>query len=175
MDSININLPISQEIIKTLNAGQKVFLSGQILTARDAAHKRMIEYIENGKRLPFDIQNQGIYYCGPTPAKQGFPIGACGPTTSGRMDAYVKTLFENGLKFMIGKGNRNQEVKESIVKFQGIYFIATGGAGASYAQCVKKCQCLAWQDLGAEAVYLLDIETFPVYVGLDIYGKDIYL
>ena len=161
MDSININLPISQEIIKTLNAGQKVFLSGQILTARDAAHKRMIEYIENGKSLPFDIQNQGIYYCG--------------PTTSGRMDAYVKTLFENGLKFMIGKGNRNQEVKESIVKFQGIYFIATGGAGASYAQCVKKCQCLAWQDLGAEAVYLLDIETFPVYVGLDIYGKDIYL
>jgi fumarate hydratase subunit beta len=174
MNAINIQLPISQDTINSLVAGQKVYLTGTFITARDSAHKRIIDLISQNKPLLFEIKNQGIYYCGPTPAKIGFPIGACGPTTSGRMDSYVKTLFENGLKFMIGKGKRNQEVKDTIMKHKGIYFIATGGAGALYAKCVKKCTCIAWEDLGAEAVYSLEVETFPLYVGLDIYGNDIY-
>lgn len=169
-----INLPLNQEIIESLRAGDKVYLSGSILTARDAAHKRMTEFFNNDKSLPFDITNTGIYYCGPTPAKNNTPIGSCGPTTSGRMDVYVQTLMEKGLSFMIGKGSRSQEVKDAIKKYKGLYFIATGGAAALYAKCVISCQCLAWEDLGAEAVYMLNVKDFPVYVGIDIFGNDIY-
>ena len=162
-----INLPLTEDLIKALKVGEKLLLTGKLITARDAAHKRMVEYIAQDKTLPFELFNSSIYYCGPTPAKEGFPIGACGPTTSSRMDIYMSLLFENGLRTMIGKGNRSNEVIELIKKHNGIYLIAIGGAGALYGKCVQKCSCLAWEDLGPEAVYELDVVDFPCYVGVN--------
>jgi len=161
---IKINLPFTEDIINGLKVDDKLLLNGKILAARDAAHKRMIDCLEKGEALPFNLQEACIYYCGPTPAKEGFPIGACGPTTSGRMDVYVKRLFSEGLRIMIGKGNRNEEVKEQIKMHNGLYLTAIGGAGALYAKSVLSCRCIAWNELGAEAVYEMDVRDFVCYV-----------
>ena len=163
-----ITTPLEKKEVKKLKAGDKVLLSGIIYTARDAAHKRMV------KRLPFDLKGQIIYYTGPTPAPPGKIIGSCGPTTSYRMDFYTPTLLRLGLKGMIGKGDRSQEVIAAIKKYQAIYFVAFGGCGALYSQFVKKAELIAYPDLGCEAILKLEVEDFPLIVGIDSYGKNIY-
>ncbi|MCL2063462.1 MAG: FumA C-terminus/TtdB family hydratase beta subunit [Candidatus Cloacimonetes bacterium] len=169
-----IELPFTNEMILSLRVGEKLFLSGKLLTARDAAHKRMSDYLKAGDTLPFEIDKNCLYYCGPTPAKEGFPIGACGPTTSSRMDSYTDILFQNGLRCMIGKGNRSIEVIELIKQHKGIYLVAIGGAGALYGKTVLKSRCIAWEDLGTEAIYELEVKDFPCYVGIDVEGNNIY-
>lgn len=169
-----IILPLSEEEKSTLKAGDAVSISGIVYTARDAAHKRMMEAIQEGKELPFPLQNATIYYVGPTPAKPGQAIGSAGPTTSSRMDAYTPTLLDRGLGAMLGKGKRSQEVKEAIVRNKAIYFIACGGAGALISHCVKKREMIAYEDLLSEAVTRLEVEDLPCFVGIDMYGNDIY-
>jgi len=169
-----INLPLTDEIIKDLHAGDNVMLSGVLYVARDAAHKRLVETLDKGQPLPFDIKGQTIYYMGPSPAKPGQVIGAAGPTTSGRMDSYSPRLMQEGLKGMIGKGNRTKAVKEAMVKFKCVYFAAIGGAGALIAKGIKKADVVAYEELGAEAIRKLEVENFPVTVINDIYGKDLY-
>lgn len=160
--------------IPRLRIGNKVMISGVIYTARDAAHKRLVELIDQGKELPFDVRNQIIYYVGPSPARPGNPIGSCGPTTSYRMDVYTPQLLSKGLKATIGKGNRSQRVIEAMVQYKAVYFAATGGAAALLAKAVKKADVIAYKDLGAEAIMRLEVENFPVVVANDIYGNDLY-
>ena len=155
-------------------AGDRVFLNGIIYTGRDAAHKRLAELIEKGEELPMDIKNQTIYYVGPCPAKPGQVIGSAGPTTSGRMDSYAPLLMEHGLKGMIGKGIRNQQVVDSIIKYNAVYFAAIGGAGALLSEAIKEAEVIAFPDLGAEAIYKLRVENFPVIVIIDNKGNDLY-
>ena len=169
-----INTPLTPEVINNLMAGDRVLLNGIIYTGRDAAHKRLAELIEKGEELPMDIMNQTIYYVGPCPAKPGKVIGSAGPTTSGRMDAYAPLLMENGLKGMIGKGLRNQQVVDSIIKNNAVYFAAIGGAGALLAEAIKEAEVIAFPDLGAEAIYKLRVENFPVTVIIDNKGNDLY-
>ena len=169
-----INTPLTVEVINDLKAGDRVLLNGIIYTGRDAAHKRLVELIEKGEELPMDIKNQIIYYVGPCPAKPGKVIGSAGPTTSGRMDAYAPLLMENGLKGMIGKGLRNQQVVDSIIKNNAVYFAAIGGAGALLAEAIKEAEVIAFPDLGAEAIYKLRVENFPVTVIIDNKGNDLY-
>lgn len=169
-----IKEPFTTEKFEELKAGDTVLLTGIIYTARDAAHKRIIELIENGETLPFDMENAVIYYVGPTPAKPGMPIGSAGPTTSYRMDAYAPRLLDLGETGMIGKGQRSQEVKDAVLRNGAVYFAAIGGAGALMAQCVKKSEVIAFDDLGAEAVRRLEVEDFPVTVVLDSHGGDLY-
>lgn len=169
-----IKEPFTSEKFQELKAGDTVLLTGTIYTARDAAHKRMIEMLEQGKSLPFDIKNSVIYYVGPTPSKPGNPIGAAGPTTSYRMDAYAPTLLDLGETGMIGKGQRSQEVKDAVVRNGAIYFAAIGGAGALMAQRVEHAEVIAFDDLGAEAVRRLTVRDFPVTVVLDSQGRDLY-
>lgn len=169
-----ISLPLTSTDILSLKSGDEVLLSGIIYTGRDAAHKRMIETIKENKSLPIDINNQVIYYVGPCPAKPGEIIGSCGPTTSGRMDAYTPTLLDRGLKGMIGKGNRSKEVVEAMKKNKAIYFTAIGGAGALLSYKVKNAEVVAYEDLGAEAVYKLWVEDFPVVVTIDCEGRNLY-
>lgn len=169
-----INDPFTTEKFKDLKAGDTVLLTGVIYTARDAAHKRIMELIDNGETLPFELKNSLIYYVGPTPEKPGMPIGSAGPTTSYRMDAYAPRLLDLGETGMIGKGQRSQEVKDAVVRNRAVYFAAIGGAGALMAQCVKKSEIIAFDDLGAEAVRRLEVEDFPVTVVLDSYGGDLY-
>lgn len=170
---MKITTPLTDDIIKKLRAGDKVLITGTIYTARDAAHKRLVELLKENKPLPFDIKNQIIYYVGPTPAKPGQVIGSCGPTTSYRMDPYSPILLEHGLKGMIGKGERGDEVKEAIVKYKAIYFSAVGGAAALISQTVKKAEVIAYSDLGAEAINKFEVEDFPAIVINDIYGNDL--
>lgn len=170
----SIKAPLTDEIIKNLNAGEEVLISGTIFTGRDAAHKRMMELFENGQPLPFDIKNQIIYYVGPCPAPEGKIIGSAGPTTSGRMDAYAPKLMEMGLKGMIGKGLRDQNVFYAIQKFGAVYFGAIGGAGALLSSCIKKEKIIAFEDLGTEAVRELEVENMPCVVIIDCKGKDMY-
>lgn len=170
----HIDAPLLKEQIQSLRAGDTVFLSGTIYTGRDAAHKKMCELIKEGKELPFDIQNQVIYYAGPCPAKPGNPIGSCGPTTSYRMDAYAPMLCDLGLIGMIGKGQRGQEVIDAIRRNGGIYFAATGGAGALIAQCVKAAKVIAFDELGTEAVRELQVENLPLIVAIDARGGNLY-
>lgn len=170
----HIDAPLLKEQIQSLRAGDTVFLSGTIYTGRDAAHKKMCELIKEGKALPFDIQNQVIYYAGPCPAKPGNPIGSCGPTTSYRMDAYAPMLCDLGLIGMIGKGQRGQEVIDAIRRNGGIYFAATGGAGALIAQCVKAAKVIAFDELGTEAVRELQVENLPLIVAIDARGGNLY-
>lgn len=170
----NIALPLTKDTIKNLKAGDQVLLSGTLLTARDAAHKKMIEYIERGEDLPFEIQGQTIYYTGPCPAKPGGVIGPAGPTTSGRMDKYTPKLLEMGLAGMIGKGNRSSEVIESIIKNQGVYFGAIGGAGALISKCIISQKVIAWKELGTEAVREIEIAEMPVIVLIDSRGDNLY-
>lgn len=174
MTTLNIKMPLDEETIKKLKAGDQVFITGVIYTARDAAHKRLVEALDKGEKLPFDLANQTVYYMGPSPAKPGQVIGSAGPTTSGRMDSYASRLMAAGLKGMIGKGNRSQAVKDAIKKYKAVYFAAIGGAGALISRSIKKAEVIAYEDLGAEAVRRLEVENFPVTVINDIYGGDLY-
>jgi fumarate hydratase subunit beta len=174
MATINIKTPLDEETIKKLKAGDQVFISGLIYTARDAAHKRLVEALDKGEKLPFDLTNQTVYYMGPSPAKPGQVIGSAGPTTSGRMDSYAPRLMAAGLKGMIGKGNRSQAVKDAIRKYKAVYFAAIGGAGALISRSIKKAEVIAYEDLGAEAIRRLEVENFPVTVINDIYDGDLY-
>lgn len=169
-----IREPFTKEKFKDLRAGDTVFLTGAIYTARDAAHKRLTEQLREGKPLPFELENAVIYYVGPTPKKPGNPIGAAGPTTSYRMDAYAPTLLDLGQTGMIGKGQRSQEVKEAAVRNRAVYLAAIGGAGALMAQKVKSAEIVAFADLGPEAVRRLQVEDFPLTVVLDSVGGDLY-
>lgn len=170
----HIEVPLDLERIHTLKAGDQVLLSGKVYTARDAAHKRMIEQLSEGKQLPFSITNQVIYYVGPTPAKENHIIGSAGPTTSERMDKYTPQLLEAGLKGMIGKGYRNQEVISAIRKYKAVYFAAIGGSGALLARTITSNEVIAYEDLGTEAIRKLTIKDFPAIVINDCYGNDWY-
>lgn len=169
-----IKEPFTTEKFAELKAGDTALLTGTIYTARDAAHKRIIEMLDKGETLPFELKESVIYYVGPTPAKPGLPIGSAGPTTSYRMDAYAPRLLDLGETGMIGKGQRSQEVKDAVVRNRAVYFAAIGGAGALMAQCVKNSEVIAFDDLGAEAVRRLEVEDFPVTVVLDSHGGDLY-
>ena len=169
-----VNLPLSEETLKELRAGDNLLLCGTMYVGRDAAHKRMVEALEQGKPLPVDIKGQTIYFMGPSPARPGRPIGSAGPTTSGRMDAYSPRLIVEGLKGMIGKGSRSEAVKEAMVKYKAVYLGAIGGAGALISRSIKKAEVVAYEELGAEAVLRLEVENFPVTVINDIYGGDLY-
>jgi fumarate hydratase subunit beta len=171
---IRLTTPLLNEDIENLKIGDKVLLNGVLFTGRDAAHKRLFDLIKKGEDLPIDLKGQVIYYVGPTPAKPGKPIGSAGPTTSYRMDPFAPTLIELGLKGMIGKGNRSQEVIESMKKYKAVYFGATGGAGALLAKRIKKATVVAYEDLGPEAIRRLEVEDFPVTVVNDCNGGDLY-
>ncbi len=170
-----ITLPLNDKTIEKLRAGDSVLLNGVMYVARDAAHKRMVEALDEGKPLPFDIKGQTIYYMGPTPAKPNRVIGSAGPTTSGRMDIYTVRLLAEGLKGMVGKGQRSPMVKEAIKKYKAIYLAAIGGIGALLSQCIKKSEVIAYEELGAEAVRRVEVADFPAIVINDIYGGDFYL
>ncbi len=169
-----ITSPISKEVVKQLKCGDRVYLSGIIYTARDAAHDRMVSEYKKTKSFPINLENQTIYYAGPCPAKPGNVIGSCGPTTAGRMDAYSPLLLDNGLSCMIGKGVRNFEVVEAIKRNSAVYLGATGGAGALIAGCIKKSEIVAYDDLGTEAIRRLEVEDFPLVVLVDCDGNDLY-
>jgi len=169
-----VTLPLTDEALKDLKAGDDVLLTGVMYVGRDAAHKRIVEALDEGKPLPFDIKGQTIYFMGPSPAKPGQPIGSAGPTTSGRMDAYSPRLIAEGLKGMIGKGMRSQAVKDAMKQYKAVYFAAIGGAGALISKSIKKAEVIAYEELGAEAVRRLKVEDFPATVINDIYGGDLY-
>jgi len=170
----NLTTPLSEEQTRELRAGDIVYLSGTIFTARDAAHKRLVDLIEDGKELPFDLEGSVIYFVGPTPAKPGDPIGSAGPTTSYRMDSYSPTMLKHGSKGMIGKGKRDQSVKDACKEYGGVYFGATGGAGALLGKQIRSAEVIAYPELGPEAVRKLTVENFPVTVINDTYGEDLY-
>jgi fumarate hydratase subunit beta len=174
MDRILVNTKDIASAAKTLRAGDKILLSGTIYTARDAAHKRIFELIDKGEQLPFEMENATIYYAGPTPAPANLPIGACGPTTSGRMDVFAPRLLDLGLKCMIGKGGRSQEVVDAIIRNQAVYLCAIGGAGALAAKCVKSLKVIAFNDLGCESVKRLEIENFPLIAAIDCNGGSLF-
>lgn len=174
-DPIRLRPPLSDEDVEKLKIGDRVLISGVIYTGRDAAHKRLFDLIKEGKKLPFDLKGQIIYYVGPTPAKPGQVFGSAGPTTSYRMDAYSPALIEKGLKGMIGKGMRSDVVKEAMKKFKAVYFAATGGAGALLAKRVKRAEVVAYEDLGPEAIRRLEVEDLPVIVINDVNGNDLYI
>lgn len=169
-----ITTPLNENIISSLHSGDYVYITGTIYTARDAAHKRMYEALEKGNELPFDIKDNIIYYMGPSPAREGRPIGSAGPTTATRMDKYAPSLLDLGLKGMIGKGKRRQNVKDSMIKNKAVYFAAVGGAGAILSKCIKSSEVIAYDDLGTEAVRKLYVEDFPVIVVIDSEGNDLY-
>lgn len=169
-----IQTPINQKDIDNLKIGDSIYISGVIYVARDAAHKRMQEMLDKNEELPFEIKNSIIYYMGPSPAREGRPIGSAGPTTSGRMDKYAPALLDLGLKGMIGKGKRSKDVKEAIIRNKAIYFAAIGGAGALLSKAIIKAETIAFDDLGAEAILKLEVKDFPVIVVMDSNGNDIY-
>jgi len=169
-----IALPLTDETVASLKAGDDVLLSGIMYVGRDSAHKRIIEAMDQGKPLPFDIRGQTIYYMGPSPAKPGKVIGSAGPTTSGRMDSYSPRLMAEGLKGMVGKGMRTPAVKEAMKKYKAVYFAAIGGAGALISKAIKKSEVIAYEELGAEALLRIEVADFPVIVINDVYGGDLY-
>lgn len=169
-----INAPISDEVARSLCAGDYVYITGTIYTARDAAHKRMYEALEKNEELPINMQNNIIYYMGPSPARRGRAIGSAGPTTASRMDKYAPALLDLGLKGMIGKGKRSQAVKDAIIRNGAVYFAAVGGAGALLSQRITKSKVIAYDDLGTEAIRELEVENFPVIVVIDSKGNDLY-
>ena len=169
-----MKVPLSQKDIVNLHSGDYVYLTGTIYTARDAAHKRLFDSMNNGNEIPIPLENNIIYYMGPSPARDGKPVGSAGPTTSSRMDKYTPLLLNHGLKGMIGKGKRSVEVIESIVKNKAVYFAAVGGAGALLSKAIKKSTVIAYDDLGTEAIRKLEVENFPVIVVIDSDGKDLY-
>lgn len=169
-----IQAPISNEDANSLRAGDYVYITGTIYTARDAAHKRMYEALEKNQQLPIEMANNIIYYMGPSPAREGRPIGSAGPTTASRMDKYAPKLLDLGLKGMIGKGKRSQAVRDAIVRNGSVYFAAIGGAGAILSKCIKKSEVIAYDDLGTEAIRKLYVEDFPVIVVIDSEGNNLY-
>lgn len=175
MAIVYLNTPINEEEIAKLKVGDQVYITGVMYTARDAAHKKLVDLVAEGKELPFDIKNQFIYFVGPTPAKPGKVIGSAGPTTSYRMDKYSPTLLNLGLRGMIGKGSRSQEVKDSMVKNKAIYLAAVGGAAALIAKTIKSSDVIAYEELGPEAIRKIAVENFPATVVNDIYGNDLYI
>lgn len=170
----NITTPLTDEKVRDLHAGDYVYLSGTVYTARDAAHKRMYEAMQRGEEIPIDLNNNIIYYLGPSPAREGQVIGSAGPTTSSRMDKYTPLLLKNGLKGMIGKGKRSKEVIESMHTNNAVYFAAIGGAGALLSKCIKKAEVIAYDDLGTEAIRKLEVENLPVIVVIDHEKKNMY-
>jgi len=170
----HINTPITSEVARELSMGDYVYITGEIYVARDAAHKRMIEALNRGEKLPIDIENSTIYYMGPSPARPGRPIGSAGPTTASRMDKYAPTLMDLGERAMIGKGKRTQEVKDSIVRNEGVYLAAVGGAGALLSKCIEESEIVSYEDLGAEAIRKLKVKDFPAIVVIDSKGNDLY-
>lgn len=170
----HINVPFASSISTSLKAGDYVYLTGTIYTARDAAHKRMYEALKKGEELPFDVKNNTIYYMGPSPAREGRPIGSAGPTTASRMDKYAPALLDLGLIGMIGKGKRNKAVHEAIVRDNAVYFAAVGGAGALLSKCITSSEVIAYDDLGTEAIRKLTVKDFPVIVVIDSEGRDLY-
>ncbi|MCK4756372.1 Fe-S-containing hydro-lyase [candidate division WOR-3 bacterium] len=173
-EPIKIKTPLSDEDVQNLKIGDSVLITGKIYTARDAAHKRLIDLIQKGESLPFDMKGQIIYYVGPAPAKPGYVIGPAGPTTSGRCDPYTPALLSLGLKGMIGKGTRSKEVREAMEKHKAVYFAATGGAAALISKNIKAVKIIAYEDLGPEAIRELEVEDFPVIVANDAHGGDLY-
>jgi fumarate hydratase subunit beta len=173
-EPIRIKTPLAEESIEKLKAGDQVFITGTLYSARDSAHKRLVDLLNHGKELPFDIRNSIIYYVGPSPAKPGEVIGSAGPTTSYRMDAYSPQLMAAGMKGMIGKGSRSDEVLAAIKKYKCVYFAAIGGAAALIAKSIRKSEVIAYEDLGPEAIRKMEVEDFQVIVVNDIYGNDIY-
>lgn len=169
-----ITAPIKSEEVETLKAGDYVYISGTIYTARDAAHKRLYEALQKGEQLPVSMENNIIYYLGPSPAREGKVIGSAGPTTSSRMDKYTPSLLNLGLKGMIGKGKRSEEVRQSIMKNKGVYFAAVGGAGALLSKCIVESTVIAYDDLGTEAIRKLQVENLPVIVVIDSEGNNLY-
>ena len=172
--AIRVTTPMSREQARALKSGDSVLLSGVIYTARDAAHKRLCELVEQGKELPLDVKDSVIYFVGPTPARPGEAIGSAGPTTAYRMDAYSPTMIEQGQTGMIGKGKRNEEVIAAMKKHGAVYFGAIGGCGALLSKCIKKAEVIAYDDLGAEAIRRLEVEDFPVIVIIDSEGNNLY-
>ena len=173
-EPIRITPPLTDSDVEALRAGDRVLITGTIYTARDSAHKRLLALIEKGEELPFDLKGQFIYYVGPTPPKPGKVIGSAGPTTSGRMDAFAPKLFDLGLKGTIGKGQRSDEVLESLKKNKAVYMAAVGGAAALIARSIKKAEVIAYEDLGPEAIRKLEVEDFPVIVVNDCHGNDLF-
>lgn len=169
-----ITAPFDKKVSQELKAGDYVYITGTIYTARDAAHKRMGEALKKGEKLPFDVENNVIYYMGPSPAREGRPIGSAGPTTASRMDKYAPKLLDKGLIGMIGKGKRTEEVKEAIVRNKAVYFAAIGGAGALLSKCIKKSEVIAYDDLGTESIRKLEVENLPVIVVIDCEGNNLY-
>ena len=174
MSEIRITTPLSNDVVSKLKSGDKVLVNGVIYTGRDAAHKRLVDLIEKGDALPFDIKSQIVYFVGPTPARPGRPVGSAGPTTSYRMDAYSPKLIEKGLKGMIGKGARSQEVIEAMVKYKCVYMAAVGGAGALISKCIRSSEIIAYEDLGPEAIRKMEVDDLPVIVVNDTLGNDLY-
>ena len=171
---MNIKSPIEEKLIEKLTVGTRVTISGVIYTARDAAHHRLIQALEKGEELPFDLKEQTLYYMGPSPARAGQVIGSAGPTTSSRMDKYTPKLLAAGVKAIIGKGRRSSEVREAIKKYKAVYLVTTGGAGALLAKTIKRVEVIAYEELGAEAIMRLTVENFPAIVANDIYGEDLF-
>lgn len=174
MEAIRLRTPLTEAVARGLRAGRRVLLSGRVLTGRDQAHRRLYDLIRAGAPLPLDLEGQVIYYVGPSPARPGRVIGAAGPTTAGRMDPYTPALLERGLRGMIGKGARSPEVREAMVRHGAVYFAATGGAGALLARRIRRAEVLLYEDLGPEAVHLLEVEDFPLVVVNDALGNDLY-
>ncbi len=174
MDKIKINTPLTDEVVKSLKSGDQVLISGEIFTARDAAHLRLVSLLNEGKELPMDFEGQVVYYAGPSPARPGEVIGACGPTTSYRMDDLTLPLLEKGLKGMVGKGKRNKVVIEGMKRHKAVYFAAIGGAGALIANSIKSNTVVAFEDLGPEALRCLKVENFPAIVVIDAEGNNLY-
>ncbi len=170
----HIQAPMKREDVKDLKSGDYVYITGTIYTARDAAHKRMYEAIERGEQLPLEIKNNLIYYMGPSPAREGRPIGSAGPTTASRMDKYAPTLLDMGLVGMIGKGKRSAAVKDAIIRNGAVYFAAVGGAGALLSKSIKASEVIAYDDLGTEAIRKLEVQNFPVIVVIDSEGNNLY-
>lgn len=171
---MELTIPLKDNDLKNLKTGDRVYLNGTIYTARDAAHARLIDLMDKGEKLPIPLKGQVIYYVGPAPAKPGQVIGSAGPTTSYRMDSFTPQLLKSGLKAMIGKGARSQEVKDAIVENNAVYFAAVGGAAALISQSIKKAEVIAYPELGPEAIRKLEVESFPLIVINDIYGNDLY-
>lgn len=174
MAEYKIETPVSDEVIAKLRSGDRIYISGYLYTGRDSAHKKLIELIKEGKELPLDVKGQFIYYVGPTPARPGKPIGSAGPTTSYRMDSYAPTLHALGLKGTIGKGSRNEEVKESLKKYKAVYLAAVGGAGALISKSIVDSEVIAYPELGPEAIRKVKVKDFPCIVINDMYGGDLY-
>lgn len=174
METRRISSPVPGETVKKLRAGQNVLISGVFYAIRDAAHKRLVQALDRGEKLPFDIKGQTIYYTGPSPARPGRIIGAAGPTTSSRMDVFTPSLMSAGLRAMIGKGERSPAARDAIKKYRGVYFATAGGAGALLARTVKKSELIAYPDLGAEAIIRLEVADFPALVADDMYGGDLF-